>query len=488
MRCSKGPQARDDRWHEPLDTLENKIESRFGSVDRRFDALAEQLHGCQGHMAELLRQLQDQLRAMESSNGHALLQLHGRLPSRAGSARGPALSHREDGKVPSVLKEDVQYVNGEAEMVPLLSQDAPGGAGDMTFQEKLKLAQESMHAGTARQSWAVKAVTSFLEDPESSVAASWYGLCFTIFNVIAIVIGLLPSMDIKIWNAETVDLAIDAVLLLEITVRFTFCPNVYAFLMNPANLIDFLSGIPLLTQLLFVFGEDVDSIGQNLILCTGPVIRLLRLVRRFPQMQILITAFQNCVEALPVLLYTMAVLAVFFTSMIFLAEPRNNVVSMSEAGWLVLSTMTTVGYGDITPCTTLGHALTSVLMIVSPLYMAMPFGIIGVSFTEIWKNRSKIMLLQGTRDRLAKWGFGAFEIPRLFQLFDLDSSAELDLDEFKILLNEMEVGFREEDMVELFKVIDKDSGGTIDEKEFVKTLYPNEYRQMYAVKKHTHAA
>lgn len=113
----------------------------------------------------------------------------------------------------------------------------------------------------------------------------------------------------------------------------------------------------------------------------------------------------------------------------------------------------------------------------------MPFGIIGVSFTEIWANRAKILLLQGTRDRLAKWGFGPYEIPRLFKLFDLDDSAEIDLDEFKILLNEMEIGFREEDVIELFKVIDKDSGGTIDEKEFVKTLYPNEYRSMYATKR-----
>merc|ERR1712050_715417 len=115
----------------------------------------------------------------------------------------------------------------------------------------------------------------------------------------------------------------------------------------------------------------------------------------------------------------------------------------------------------------------------------MPFGIIGYSFTAIWGNRTQILLLQGTRDRLAKWGFGAYEIPRLFELFDLDESAEIDLNEFLLLLKEMEIGFREDDVIDLFKPIDKDSGGTIDEKEFVKTLYPAEFRYMYGKKKVT---
>merc|ERR1712066_220575 len=191
----------------------------------------------------------------------------------------------------------------------------------------------------------------------------------------------------------------------------------------------------------------------------------------------------NCVEALPVLMYTMAVMACIFTSLLFFAEPRDNIHSLCEAAWLVLSTMTTAGYGDVTPVSRLGTLLTSVLMIVSPLYMAMPFGIIGYSFTAIWGSRTQILLLQGTRDRLAKWGFGPYEIPRLFGLFDLDESAEIDLDEFQILLKEMEIGFREDDIVDLFKTIDKDAGGTIDEKEFVKTLYPNEYRLMYGKRK-----
>merc|ERR1712217_905952 len=150
--------------------------------------------------------------------------------------------------------------------------------------------------------------------------------------------------------------------------------------------------------------------------------------------------------------YTMSIIAVLFTSMIYLVEPRDNIQTMSTAAWLVLSTMTTVGFGDVVPQTEIGTALTSVLMILSTLYMAMPFGLIGHSFTRIWQRRNEIMLRKSTRDRLDKWGFGPREIPGLFELFDMDGSSEIDLDEFKLLLASMQIGFTEDDSIELFKL------------------------------------
>ena len=294
------------------------------------------------------------------------------------------------------------------------------------FQQKLEQAQQGMAAQKPQQSWAVKVVTTFLEDAESSMAAAYYNSGFTLFNVFAIVVGLLPLADMTIPNAATVDIVIDSLLLTEIIVRFTFCPAYHAFFSNLSNIVDFLSGLPLLLQLMAMStAESISAACAAILIVVVPVIRLMRFVRRFPHMQILITSFRNCLEALPVLLYTMAILACLFTALIYLAEPRDNITCMSDAAWLVLSTMTTVGYGDIVPQTACGQTLTSFLMIVSPLYMAMPFGIIGHSFTIIWGNRSQILLLQGTRDRLAKWGFGPYEIPRLFELFDLDDSAEI---------------------------------------------------------------
>jgi len=379
---------------------------------------------------------------------------------------------------------DASIVWNSASKPTVAMADGTRMVSTLTFKERLELAQEDMARGRAPQMWISKQVTAFLEDPESSPAATCYYKMIVWFNVFAIVVGLLPFADIQIPApyAEELDMFIDAILFLEIFLRGITCPSYALFFASTKNLIDLLSVGPLVAILLVHFGDfspNDREVFWGFLICTSPIIRCLRLIRRFPKMQILVAAFMNCLEALPVLLYTMAVMACMFTSSLYLCEPRDNIHNLAEAGWVILSTMATVGYGDIVPTTPMGHALTSLLMVVSPLYMAMPFGIIGYSFTHIWENRTQILLLQGTRERLAKWGFGAMEIPRLFQLFDIDDDAEIDLDEFLDLFQQMKIGFHKEDVIELFKVIDKDGNARIDEREFVKTLYPGDYKRLY---------
>ena len=144
-------------------------------------------------------------------------------------------------------------------------------------------------------------------------------------------------------------------------------------------------------------------------------------------------AFKEALEALPTLMFIMLVMAYGFAALLYLVEPRDTLPTLPYAAWLVISTITTVGFGDVVPSTQSGLVLTSILMVVSSLYMAMPLAVIGHSFNTIWVNRKRILLLNKTRSRLWKWGFGPYEMRHLFGLFDLDQSDEVDLPEFQIL-------------------------------------------------------
>merc|ERR1712176_418229 len=95
-------------------------------------------------------------------------------------------------------------------------------------------------------------------------------------------------------------------------------------------------------------------------------------------------AFKEIWEALPVLLYPLITMTLFFSLGIYIAEPRDNISSLGESSWLTIVTMTTVGYGDVTPVSMQGALLVSILVISSVLYMAMPLGIMGSTFTRIW--------------------------------------------------------------------------------------------------------
>merc|ERR1712060_345222 len=127
-----------------------------------------------------------------------------------------------------------------------------------------------------------------------------------------------------------------------------------------------------------------------------------------------------------------------------------------------------------------GTAVVSFLAVLSVLYMAMPIGIIGYTFTQIWKDKDRILLMSVTRERLDQWGYSARDITQLFRLVDDNDNGELDIDEFKDLVSRLRIGLHDKQVVMLFNFIDKDGGGTIDDQEFVRAIFPQDYHDLYA--------
>eukprot|EP00931_Biecheleriopsis_adriatica_P034951 TRINITY_DN20153_c0_g1_i4.p1 TRINITY_DN20153_c0_g1~~TRINITY_DN20153_c0_g1_i4.p1 ORF type:complete len:573 (+),score=105.80 TRINITY_DN20153_c0_g1_i4:243-1721(+) len=344
----------------------------------------------------------------------------------------------------------------------------------------LKNLEHQAHHGAQR------IALEFLEDHDSSCAAWWYNKFAVLFTMFAILLSLLPVYDNAIihrWWWDSANMTADTLLLLETLARFLSAPRVSVFFTNVDNLTDMCCALPMLFRCFKMLFPAFGDLASHVVCVSVPVFRLLRLVRRFPQIQLLKAAFLDCLEAMPVLLFVMSVLGMLFASIIYLVEPRDNIMSLSVAVWLVLTTMTTVGFGDVIPITEPGLAVVSVLMVVASLFMAMPVGIVGYSFTNIWAEREKILLVQGFKKRLKKWGFGAAEIPKLFSFLDLDNSASVDLQEFIVLMSILDIGFKEEEVEELFKTIDTNHSGTITDAEFVKTVFPEKFRALYAHRK-----
>jgi voltage-gated potassium channel len=63
--------------------------------------------------------------------------------------------------------------------------------------------------------------------------------------------------------------------------------------------------------------------------------------------------------------------------------PGASIHSFGDALWFSLITMTTVGYGDVTPVTGLGRFLSSIVMLLGYTIMAVPTGIVSVSMMNV---------------------------------------------------------------------------------------------------------
>ena len=96
-----------------------------------------------------------------------------------------------------------------------------------------------------------------------------------------------------------------------------------------------------------------------------------------------------------------------FSTMMYIVEPADNINSLTTAMYICTVTVTTVGYGDVTPKTNAGRALAGVLCFISVLFMAMPISVLGNAMTHAWADRSRILLMTRTRSRLKNYGYEA---------------------------------------------------------------------------------
>ncbi len=125
------------------------------------------------------------------------------------------------------------------------------------------------------------------------------------------------------------------------------------------------------------------------------VIRILRVIRIFRVLKILpyITEAQLLKRALvasrrKILVFLLAVLliVIIMGSMMYVIEgEKNGFTSIPRSIYWSIVTLTTVGYGDISPHTPLGQMLASIIMIFGYGLIAVPTGIVTV---EIARNKS----------------------------------------------------------------------------------------------------
>ncbi len=109
------------------------------------------------------------------------------------------------------------------------------------------------------------------------------------------------------------------------------------------------------------------------------VFRILKLVQYIGEADHLMSALRSSRRKVAVFLLTVLTLVVILGSLMYLVEgSEHGIDSIPRGVYWAIVTLTTVGYGDISPETPLGQALASVVMIMGYAIIAVPTGIITV--------------------------------------------------------------------------------------------------------------
>ena len=113
------------------------------------------------------------------------------------------------------------------------------------------------------------------------------------------------------------------------------------------------------------------------------VFRILKLARYVGEARVLGQALRASRYKITIFVITVVSITVIVGSLMYLVEgPPSGFTSIPRSVYWAIVTLTTVGFGDITPQTPLGQALASIVMIMGYGIIAVPTGILTAEFVE----------------------------------------------------------------------------------------------------------
>lgn len=113
------------------------------------------------------------------------------------------------------------------------------------------------------------------------------------------------------------------------------------------------------------------------------VFRVLKIVQYVGEANHLMQALRASQRKITVFLFTVVTLSIIFGSLIYVIEdPKDGFTSIPRSVYWAIVTLTTVGYGDISPKTDLGQAIAAVIMIFGYGIIAVPTGIVSAEFAQ----------------------------------------------------------------------------------------------------------
>lgn len=146
------------------------------------------------------------------------------------------------------------------------------------------------------------------------------------------------------------------------------------------GIIDLLATLPKYLAIFFVGANSLIAFRALRLL---RIFRILKLARYLGASNQLSSAIKNSKSKIAVFIFTVLVLATIAGTVMHLVEgPENGFTNIPQSIYWCIVTLTTVGYGDISPATPLGQFIASFIMIMGYGIIAVPTGIVSAEFTK----------------------------------------------------------------------------------------------------------
>jgi len=204
-------------------------------------------------------------------------------------------------------------------------------------------------------------------------------LILIIFSTVLLMVETIPIVKLQYHNEfYYAEFFITIIFTIEYILRIICIKDREEYIFSPLGIIDFLSIIPFYISLFFPVWHFVAIIR---------ILRILRIFRIFNLAdymhdgRFIVSALKHSSRKIYIFLLFMIIFIVIIGAMMYVVEDgKSGFSSIPQSVYWAVVTITTVGYGDISPATPLGKLLSIIVMLCGYSIIAVPTGIVTSEF------------------------------------------------------------------------------------------------------------
>lgn len=200
-------------------------------------------------------------------------------------------------------------------------------------------------------------------------------LIFILGSIIVVLLDSIPSYHERYGKIFLIAEWIFTILFtIEYILRLVSVKRPLKYALGFLGLIDLLTILPMY---LSFFLAGAPSILVLRVLRLLRIFRIFKLTHFLSEMSFLGTALKSGAKKISIFMLVVLALVIILGSIMYMVEGgENGFHSIPESIYWAIVTITTVGYGDITPMSTAGKFIASIIMLIGYCIIAVPTGII----------------------------------------------------------------------------------------------------------------
>ena len=202
-------------------------------------------------------------------------------------------------------------------------------------------------------------------------------------SIIVVILDSVASLHSRFGEIFYIlELAFTFLFTLEYILRVWLTSKTLKYVTSFYGIVDLLAILPVYLSF-FIVNTQLLSVVRALRLLR--IIRILKLGRYLSEADFLRESLRASATKIQIFLFSVLTIVLIMGTMMFVVEgPASGFTSIPVAMYWAIVTLTTVGFGDITPQTPAGQLLASLIMLLGYAIIAVPTGIVS---SEMAKRR-----------------------------------------------------------------------------------------------------